>query len=50
MRLRRERDENKLKGNFELIYPLVSYYEELKVKERIAVLDSVKPSKEVVDG
>jgi len=34
-RLARERNEFRLKGGYELIYPIVSYYEEDKIKERI---------------
>lgn len=34
-RLQRERQEHFFKGDFELIYPVVSYYEEDRIRERI---------------
>jgi hypothetical protein len=35
-RLTRERNEHFLKGNYELIYPLVSYFEEDRIRESIS--------------
>ena len=37
-RLARERQEAGLNGNFELVYPTVSYKEEEAIKERISEL------------
>jgi len=34
-RLARERNEFRLKGGYDLIYPILSYYEEYKIRERI---------------
>lgn len=43
-RLARERNESRLKGNYELIYPLVSYFEEEKIREKMEQLkDSSHP-------
>ena len=37
-RLQREKHEAKLCGDYELVYPLVSYKEEEAIRERIAEL------------
>ena len=37
-RLMREKKEKTLKGGYELVYPFVSYAEEEKIKERVAIL------------
>ena len=38
-RLIREKHERLLKGNFDLIYPVVSYHEEDKIREKISQLE-----------
>lgn len=38
-RLIREKHERLLKGNFDLIYPIVSYHEEDKIREKISQLE-----------
>ena len=40
-RLLREKHELELQGNFELIYPVVSYNEEDKIRDRIAQLEQL---------
>ena len=39
-RLMREKKEKTLKGGYELVYPCISYAEEEKIKERVAILTS----------
>ena len=41
-RLNREKNENLLKGNYELIYPIVSYHEEDKIREKISQLEHLR--------